>query len=280
MSDVATRVSAVIVDFHAGDTLMTCVESLRNNGVVDIAIVNNGTPGSTLVDVQPGLVVIEPRVNLGYGRGVNRGAAALGDHEFLLVSNPDVVVHDDAVSHLVRYLDEHPAVGLVGPQILTTTGEVYPSVRVFPNPVLAALHAVTAPWWPSNPWSARYRSPARNGRVDWVSGAFFLVRRAVFEAVGGFDESYFMFAEDMDLCWRVSATGAQIGACERSVVTHVEGLSRQREPRAMTIAHHRSAMHFEWQTARGVRRLLAPLAISLLALRLGIVLLRPQRSTN
>ena len=139
MSDVATRVAAVIVDFHSGETLTACVESLRSNGVEALAVVNNGTPGSTAIDHQPGVIVIEPRVNLGYGRGVNRGAAALRNHELLLVSNPDVVVHDDAVAHLVRYLDEHPAVGLVGPQILTTSGEIYPLGARFSEPRFSRL---------------------------------------------------------------------------------------------------------------------------------------------
>ncbi len=279
MVSASDRVVAVIVDYHAGDALTACVASLQRTGLRDIVVVNNGTPGSSLVSSSE-VTVVEPRVNLGYGRGVNRGAAAAPRREFLLVSNPDVVVHDAAVETLVAYLDEHLDVGLVGPTILTTTGEVYPSVRVFPNPVLAALHAVLSPWWPNNRWSLAYRSPARDGRVDWVSGAFFLVRRDVFEAVGGFDESYFMFAEDMDLCWRVGQQGARVALCPAATVTHAEGVSRQREPRAMVIAHHRSAMHFEWQTARSWRRVLAPVAIVLLAVRLGIVLVRPPRTSD
>jgi N-acetylglucosaminyl-diphospho-decaprenol L-rhamnosyltransferase len=112
--------------------------------------------------------------------------------------------------------------------------------------------------------------------VDWVSGACFLIRRAVFEAVGGFDERYFMFAEDMALCWQVRASGSSVAAVTSAEVTHIEGLSRSRDSRAMLIAHHRSAMRFEWQTASGLRRALLPLATVVLGFRLFVVLiLRP-----
>jgi N-acetylglucosaminyl-diphospho-decaprenol L-rhamnosyltransferase len=269
-----SRVAAVIVDFHAGDSLVNCISSLRQNGVSDIVVVENGTEGSAN-EVLSGIDVtlVQPGVNLGYGRGVNRGVAFTRASEYLLVSNPDVVVHEGAVASLIAFLDEHPDVGLVGPKIVSSDGSTYPSVRRFPNVFLAGTHALLSPWWKNNPWTKQYRSPGKNGRVDWVSGALFLVRRSVYELVGGFDERYFMFGEDMDLCWRVGHSNYRVDADLDAVVTHVEGVSRKRAPRAMTIAHHRSAIRFEWQTASGWRRLLAPLAISVLLLRLGLVLL-------
>jgi N-acetylglucosaminyl-diphospho-decaprenol L-rhamnosyltransferase len=163
-------------------------------------------------------------------------------------------------------------VGVVGPQILRPDGTVYPSQRVFPDFWLAGLHALLSPIWAKNPATLRYRSARADGSVDWVSGACFMVRRDVFEAVGGFDERYFMFAEDMALCWQVRAAGWSVAAVPEARVTHVEGLSRRRESRAMLIAHHRSAMRFEWQTAQGFRRLLAPVASLVLGLRLCVVL--------
>ena len=100
-----------------------------------------------------------------------------------------------------------------------------------------------------------------------------MVRRDVFEAVGGFDERYFMFAEDMALCWQVREVGSTVASVREATVTHLEGLSRSRESRAMLIAHHRSALRFEWQTAKGFRRVLAPVASLVLGLRLCVVLI-------
>jgi len=173
----------------------------------------------------------------------------------------------------VAFLDEHPNVAIVGPQIVRPDGSVYPSQRVFPNFWLAGLHALLAPLWPTNPFTRRYRSPRKDGSVDWVSGAFFLARRDRFEEVGGFDERYFMFAEDMALCWQMRAHGYDVAATPDALVMHIEGVSRARASREMLIAHHRGAMRFEWQTASGWRRLLAPIATLVLGLRLCVVLI-------
>jgi N-acetylglucosaminyl-diphospho-decaprenol L-rhamnosyltransferase len=274
MSEVATDVAAVIVDYHAGQALDDCVDSLHANGVTDIVVVENGEEGSTLPSLSgQQVVLVVPKLNLGYGRGVNRGVAAAPARRYLLVSNPDVVVHDGAVAALVAFLDEHPNVAIVGPQIVRPDGTVYPSQRVFPNFWLAGLHALLAPLWPKNPFTRRYRSPRKDGSVDWVSGAFFLARRDRFEEVGGFDERYFMFAEDMALCWQMRAHGYDVAATPDALVMHIEGVSRARASREMLIAHHRGAMRFEWQTASGWRRLLAPIATLVLGLRLCVVLI-------
>ncbi|MFZ1062053.1 MAG: glycosyltransferase family 2 protein [Acidimicrobiales bacterium] len=271
--DVSSRVSAVVVDYHAGEALAACIDSLHANGVTDVVVVENGEEGSAPSALaERDVVLVVPRMNLGYGRGVNRGVAASARLEYLLVSNPDVVVHEHAVERMTAYLDAHPEVGLVGPRILRTDGTVYPSQRVFPDFWLAGLHALLSPVWPTNPATTRYRSAKADGSVEWVSGACFVVRRDVFELVGGFDERYFMFAEDMALCWQVREAGLSVAAVDEATVTHVEGLSRRRESRAMLIAHHRSAMRFEWQTAKGFRKLLAPVATLVLGLRLCVVL--------
>jgi N-acetylglucosaminyl-diphospho-decaprenol L-rhamnosyltransferase len=277
MSDVANDVAAVIVDFHAGAALDNCVDSLHANGVTDIVVVENGEEGSTLPALSgQHVVLVVPQLNLGYGRGVNRGVAAAPKRTYVLVSNPDVVVHDGAVAALVAFLDEHHNVAIVGPEIVRPDGTVYPSQRVFPNMWLAGVHALLAPFWPGNPATKKYRSPRADGSIDWVSGAFFLARREVFEAVGGFDERYFMFAEDMALCWQIREHGYGVAATNDAVVTHIEGVSRARASREMLIAHHRGALRFEWQTASGWRRLLAPLASLVLGLRLCVMLvLRP-----
>jgi len=278
VSEVENDVVAVVVDYHADQFLIECVDSLFDNGVSQVVVVENGEVGSVpaaLLDHD--VILVSPGVNLGYGRGVNRGVAVARATPFVLVSNPDVVVHDGAVAALVSYLDHHRDVALVGPTILRPDGTVYPSKRVFPNPVLAGVHALLAPLWPNNPATRRYRSAHTDGRVDWVSGACFLVRRAAFEEVGGFDERYFMFAEDMALCWALLEHGYHIAAESEAVVTHVEGVSRARVSREMVIAHHKSALRFEMQTARGWRRLLVPVAAIVLSLRLALVLIaRPK----
>ena len=272
MSDVARDVAAVVVDYFADQALVGCVASLRANGVHEIVVVENGDLGSTPEAALGEVTIVRPGLNLGYGAGVNRGAAIASERSYLLVSNPDVVVHEGALANLVDFLSSHDDYALVGPRIVRPDASVYPSHRVFPNVWLAGAHALLAPWWANNPATGRYRAPHHDGSVDWVSGACFLVRRSAFEAIGGFDERYFMFAEDMALCWSLAQRGWRVGASDDAVVTHVEGVSRARATRAMLIAHHRSAVRFEWQSASGPRRLLAPLASLVLGLRLVVSL--------
>jgi len=279
VTGVAQDVVAIIVDFHAGDALSECIASLRANDVRDVVVVENGERGSAAPAlVGDDAVLVEPGINLGYGRGVNRGVAAVRRAPYLLVTNPDVVLHPGSVVAMIEFLERHPTVAVVGPQIERPDGSVYPSLRVFPNLWLAGWHALLEPFWADNPATRAYRSPRGDGTVDWVSGACFVIRRDVFELVGGFDERYFMFAEDMALCWQVRRHGFGVAAVPDATVTHIEGLSRQRASRSMVLAHHASALRFEWQTARGSRRALAPLASLVLGLRLLIVLARPTRS--
>ena len=112
-----------------------------------------------------------------------------------------------------------------------------------------------------------------------MSGSCFLVRRELFERLGGFDERYFMFAEDMDLCWRAHRAGAVVGTAPAAVVTHAEGVSRRVAPYRMQVAHHRSALRFAVTTTRGPARLLLPFAVVLLGIRLCAVLVITKPAT-
>ena len=266
--------AAVVVDYNVGPVLHGCIASLLSEGVAEIVVVENGDRGSSqaaLGDLVDSVTVVRPGENLGFGAGVNRGVAALSSTaSTFIVANPDTEVHGGAVSALAAALDEHPSWAIAGPTVLTAEGERYPSVRRFPSPGIAVGHALIGKIWPDNPFTRRYRSVGErsDGCVDWVSGAFFLVRRAAFEELGGFDESYFMFAEDMDLCWRAHAEGLGVGVVPSAVVTHVEGLSRASHPYRMLFAHHRSALRFASSTTSGPARLLLPLGALVLGVRL------------
>ena len=266
--------AAVVVDYNVGPLLRGCIASLLAEGITEIVVVENGDPGSTasaLGEMTSQVRVINPGGNLGFGAGVNRGVAALSSSaDTIIVANPDTVVHVGAVASLVAALGDHPRWVLVGPTILTNDGARYPSVRRFPSPLVAVGHALLGKVTPDNPFTRRYRSTGErgDGGVDWVSGAFFVVRRAAFEQLGGFDEAYFMFAEDMDLCWRAHEAGLGVGVAPVAIVTHVEGVARAAHPYRMLLAHHRSALRFAAATTHGPARVLLPLGALILGLRL------------
>ena len=162
MSDL---VGAVVVDHDAGPLLTECVRSILADGGATVVVVENGATGSAgaaleeLLDRRPAPAVdiVRPGRNLGFGAGVNRGLAALAGEptppEWVLVSNPDLLVHPGALATLRDVLESHPAWALVGPRIYTETGEVYPSVRSFP---LGVTPPGTRCWHCSIP---RTRSP-------------------------------------------------------------------------------------------------------------------------
>jgi N-acetylglucosaminyl-diphospho-decaprenol L-rhamnosyltransferase len=276
--DPADRpVGAVVVNFNAASFLVDCVVSLRSNGVESIVVVDNGsTDGSRagVVAADPGVTWVDAGANLGYGRAANAGAARLPGYD-LLVCNPDLVLGSGAVRALKRRLHAAPGLGLVGPRLENPDGTLYPSARAFPDLTVAIGHGVLGTVAPGNRFTRRYRlldwDHAQAAEVDWVSGACFLVRRPVWDAVGGFDPSYFMYMEDVDLCWRVRRGGWEVGYEPAAVVTHVQGVSANQRPYRMLAAHHWSMWRFARRTTTGVRRAALPLIGAGLAARMVVV---------
>jgi N-acetylglucosaminyl-diphospho-decaprenol L-rhamnosyltransferase len=283
-------IGAVVVDHDAGPLLTECVRSLLDDGASPVVVVDNGEPGSAqralgaLLSERGAedVVVVQPRKNLGFGSGVNRGLAVLSGMtppaEWVLVSNPDLRVHPGALDGLRTVLETRPAWAMVGPRIFTEEGDVYPSVRRFPSFLDAAGHALLALFVPENRFTRRYNpgAPEGDGVVEagWISGSCFLARRAALEELGGFDESYFMYAEDMDLCWRAHQAGWGIGFTGAAGVTHVQGVSTARHPYQMLVAHHRSALRFTMRTTAGWRRAALPVAAAVLGVRLVLATVR------
>ena len=283
-------IGAVVVDHDTGPLLDGCVRSLLADGAGPVVVVENGSAGSAataLTDLSgdgPALPVrvVRPGRNVGFGAGVNRGLAALAGEssppEWILVCNSDLMVHAGALAALRRALESEHAWALVGPRIFDETGAVYPSVRNFPSLADAAGHALLAQFNPDNPFTQRYNPGTPQGDVvtsaAWVSGSCFLARRDALEELGGFDEAYFMYLEDTDLCWRAHHAGWGVGFAGTAEVTHVQGVSTARHPYRMAVAHHRSALRFTVRTTKGWRRAVLPLAVLVLGARMAMAALR------
>lgn len=266
-------VAAVIVNYNVGDLARACIDSLRADGVERIVVVDNAS-GDGLVDTlrreEPDIDLVALERNLGFGAGVNRGVART-NAPFVEVANPDEVVEAGATKALVDALVRDPGLALVGPRIDDLEGRVYPSARTFPDLGVAAGHAFLYLVWPDNPFSRRYRMTewdhASACDVDWVAGTHFVVRREAWDEVGGFDEGYFMYLEDVDLCWRLHRRGWRVGYEPAARVTHAIGRSTDQTPYRMILAHHRSLLRYAVRTSRGGRRLLLPVIAVGIAVR-------------
>ena len=263
-----------MVNHDAGEALLQCVRSLRDEGICEVVVVDNassdGSPDA-LVAADPDVRMLRTGANLGYGAGANRGLAFIGS-AMVLVSNPDVAVHRGAIDALEEVLLADETLAIAGPRIEEPDGARYPSARRFPSYFDAAGHALLGQLAPRNRFTRRYKMEDLDAsgptEVDWVSGACFLTRKRVLSELEGFDESYFMYAEDVDLCWRARRAGWGVVYVPGAVVTHLQGLSTSRHPYRMLLAHHRSAYRFASRTIRGWRRVALPGVAGLLVLRL------------
>ncbi len=266
------EVAAVIVSYNVRDLLVACVDSLRQEGIDHIVVVDNASADGSADAVrgQPGVEVLALSRNLGFGSAANRGVARTHS-AYVAVMNPDVVVEPGATKALVASLESDAGLAVVGPRIETLDGQLYPSVRTFPDLTDAAGHAFLHFVWPSNPFTRRYRmldwDHGLAADVDWVAGTYFLARRQAWDEVGGFDESFFMYLEDVDLCWRLRCAGWRTGYQPAAVVTHAIGRSTDQTPYRMIAAHHRSLMRYALKTTTGHQRLLLPAMALALALR-------------
>jgi N-acetylglucosaminyl-diphospho-decaprenol L-rhamnosyltransferase len=275
--DPAARVTAVVVNYNAGSALSACVDSLVAEGVSKVVVVDNGSVDGSMAElarrVAEATQLLSAR-NLGYGGAANLAARSIRPEtsDFLLVCNPDLVVSPGGIRQLVAVLDDSPRVGLVGPMLREPSGVVYPSGREFPSIAEAIGHGFIGLFWGGNPWTRRYRrigqEQHRSREADWVSGAFFLVWRQAFDDVGGFDERYFMYVEDVDLCWRLRRAGWRVRYEPSAAVVHEQGRSTSRHPYGMLVAHHRSMWRFARQTAAGPERALLPIVAVGLGARL------------
>ncbi|HLP23963.1 MAG TPA: glycosyltransferase family 2 protein [Microbacteriaceae bacterium] len=249
MSQVGS-VALVTVAFNSDQALQTLVASWNTNqpnGTV-VVVDNAPTASEWLASAPPQVQAIFRPDNPGYGGAINAAVAALpASVESILICNPDVELSPGSVERLVESLREQPGVAAVGPRIVDETGATYPSARAVPSLGIGVGHALLHHVWPRNPWTRAYhaRNEATAARpCGWLSGACLLVRRRAFESIGGFDERYFMYFEDVDLGYRLGLAG-WINWYEPSVsVVHTGAHSTRNLARVMRAAHHESAKRF------------------------------------
>jgi N-acetylglucosaminyl-diphospho-decaprenol L-rhamnosyltransferase len=266
-------VRVVVVTYSPGDTLTGFLTSLATATAApyEVVLADNGSvDGAPEAAVASGVELLRTGGNLGYGRAANAGAAGASS-DWLVVANPDVVWAPGSLDELLAAGSRWPDAGCLGPAIRTPDGRLYPSARAFPSLGRGIGHAVFGWWWPTNPWTRSYRAEVGRpveGPTGWLSGSCMLLRRTAFERVGGFDPSYFMYCEDMDLCRRLVEAGWANVYVPSAVVTHAGGHATSRVASAMVAEHHRALFRYLARQYAGPRYvLLRPLLAAGLFLR-------------
>lgn len=234
---MTTRISVVIVNWNTRRLLECCLRSILTVGeglLCEVIVVDNGSTDDSVAMVRdrfPGVRLVENAANEGFAQANNRGVA-LARADYVLLLNTDAFLAPGALRALIELAMCKPNAGLVGAQLRNADGTFQASHTAFPTLwheflILSGLgRALWRPWYPSSgPDEGAPRV------VDYVEGACMLVRRAAYLTVGGLDEGYFMYAEDVDLCRSLRDAGWEVWYQPAAIVTHLGGgSSRQRRP--------------------------------------------------
>lgn len=214
-------VSVLVLNYRNANAAVACVHELLQQSVADameILVVDNhseddsiGILRNRLGDIAQ-VRIIETPENKGFGYGYNV-AASYAEGEYLLMNNPDKVLEPTGVEQLVNILKDHPHVGIVGPKLRHDDGTLRLSIRRFPRIIdVLSRRSFLGRLLPGTlrRYLMRDTDMHRDQEVDWVVGGCFMVRTSDFEAIGGFDERFFLFFEDTDLCRRMRQSGKTV----------------------------------------------------------------------
>lgn len=245
--------SIIIVNWNVGDLLRACLLSIaRGRGAleIEVIVVDSASSDGSMAMVQrefPWVRLIGCQENVGFPKGNNLGLAT-AHGRFLYLLNPDTEIVGDALGVMVDYMTQHPDMGVVGAQLLYADGRIQSSRRRFPS-VLTGLFESTwlqplAPRQLLRHYYAQDLSDDQVADVDWVMGASLMVRREVYDQVGGMDEAYFMYSEELDWCRRIKDAGWRVVYLPQAQVIHHEGKSSEQAVTARHVNFNRAKLRY------------------------------------
>jgi GT2 family glycosyltransferase len=278
------RVTAIVVNWNAGENLAQCIAALFNQKKIDldVVVVDNASSDNSLGALETygdRVRIVQTGKNLGFGRAVNRGVA-VSQSAIVVALNPDVVLQPDAVNAMVDFLNTNAPVGMVGPKLKNAEGQVIASCGEAPklrDEICRKflLHLI----FPLLKF--RRQKPSKPKAVAWVTGACFAVRRRVLDAIKGLDEAIFMYYEDVDLGLCINQAGWQVVYLPHAEGIHIGVESSKQALTRMLVVSEASYAYFiakhlgQW--AACLLRLLRPIEMTLRALLWGSVFLLAHR---
>lgn len=240
-------VSVIIVSYNTADLLGDCLSSvLKSEGVsTEVFVVDNASRDGSAGVVRhrfPGVKLIENRENRGFGAANNQALPACSG-KYIVLLNPDTTVGPRTFLAMTRYMDEHGRVGLAGPRVQNPDGSRQDSVSYrYPGHRYGAADLGELP-----------------GKIACVLGACQIVRAELFRSIQGFDEDFFLYGEDQDLCLRIRRKGFEIGCIEEAMIMHHGGQSERETPPAELVRKKVRAeylfyrKHYSGETIRRIR---------------------------
>ncbi len=259
----------IIVSWNTCDVLRRCLHSLQTSLAATtldhrVVVVDNassdGTPAMLRAEFPDVHLIASPH-NLGFAAGNNVALHALGllgpaadsPPDYCLLLNPDTEVAPAALPQMIAYLEAHPDLVAIGPQLRYADGSLQSSRRRFPTRATFFWESTALErCWPNNPWACRYHCADRPAdqvqSVDWLVGAALLVRSTAIRQAGPLDEGFFMYSEEMEWQMRLQAVGNSCGSrivyLPQAIVVHYEGRSSEQVPAARHLHFQRSKLRF------------------------------------
>jgi N-acetylglucosaminyl-diphospho-decaprenol L-rhamnosyltransferase len=272
--------AVVVVNYNTGDYLGRCLRSAfeaAGDARLEVVVVDNESRDGSVeraLEGNPRARLIQNGSNRGFAAAANQGIRAT-TAPFVLLLNPDAEIVAGTLGGFLKIARERPRAGVIGPVIKDPDGSVYPSARRIPSVGTALGHAFLSPFIPGNRFSRTYTMAEwdrrTERRVQWVSGSCCLLRREALEEVGLFDEGYWLYVEDVDLCTRLHGAGWEVRFCPELEVVHVGGISTAGSKR-LTLEHSKSIYrYFVKHRSAGWRALLRPFVWTALRARAALV---------
>jgi len=231
--------SVIVVNYNVRQFLENALTSIQRamTGLQgEIFVVDNASDDGSVEMVKekfPGVCLIENKSNVGFAKA-NNVALKRSSGRYLLLINPDTIVQEDTFHVMINFFEENHDVGLAGCKVLNPDGTFQLSCRrSFPTPWVAFTKIIgLSALFPKSRWFGRYNltylSPDETYEVEAISGSFMMARREVYEQVGGLDEAFFMYGEDIDWCYRVSQKGYSVYYVASTKIVHFKGESTKR----------------------------------------------------
>jgi N-acetylglucosaminyl-diphospho-decaprenol L-rhamnosyltransferase len=244
-------IAVVVVSFNTRDRLDACLESVLDERPSSVVVVDNASTDGSADSVRtrhPDVLLQANTVNVGYGAAANRGVAACAE-PYVVLLNADTRLREGALAALGAELDEHESVAVVAPRLLNEDGTIQGSCFQFPAPLETTLRTTFLGSVVDRIPRLRHRyryaySPDAPQRVPWALGAALAIRREAFTTAGGFDESFFLYSEEVDLCYRLAVSGWETRFTPSAEVVHAGGASTDERAVEMEVLRYAATRRF------------------------------------
>jgi N-acetylglucosaminyl-diphospho-decaprenol L-rhamnosyltransferase len=266
------KFSVLIVNYASWPLTLRCIESLHETDYRDFETIVVDNDSVEPPELPSTVRLIRNKKNLGFARAHNRGIAA-STGEIVVLINPDTVVERDFFDDLEKFFQECPEVGVAGPRVLDSNGELQLSARREISALsgfLGRTSLLTRLFPKSSLIKSQFPAVTEGSHptpVDWVSGACMAIRRETLQNTGSLDERFFMYFEDADLCRRARAAGWLVYYLPHIEIVHQTGASSRSKPRAVWLLHKSAFLYHRKHGAHGPLNVFSAAVLAGLTLR-------------